>query len=211
MFFNKKKKEEKKLTSWTAPNGVVVHKDTSNCLRNLDGWNFFDIDKAEFRMDMYDREFDFEQKKILRLLIDHKVPCRAIAYIGLPADYMEEIRKVVLPQTESGMYEPVSFDEAELYKITHTDLDIEQFRYCLKAMLNGVYICDEIENVSIYPPVVFMEIAKASEYELNVCSMVHPDMDMSLFVEDVKRKIKKIENKGFARSVIGSFMNDIVK
>jgi hypothetical protein len=209
--FLKKKKEEKKVTSWTAPNGVVITKDTSNCLRNLDGWNFFDTDKGEFRIDMYDRAFDFEQQKILRLLIDHKVPCGAIAYIGLPSNYMEEIRSVVLPQMETGIYKAVTFDEAELYKITHTDLDIEQFRYCLKAMMNDVYICDEIENVSIYPPVVFMEIAKASEYELNVCNMVSPDMDMQLFVEDVKRKIKKIENKGFVGDVIRFAMTEIVK
>ncbi len=210
MFFKKKNKDNK-AASWEASNGVIVSKDTSNCLRNLDGWNYFDTDKGEFRMDINYREFNIEQKKILRLLIDHKVPCGAIAYIGLPAEYMEEIRRAVLPQSESGSYTPVPFDEAELYKITHTDLDIEQFRYCLQAMLNEVYICDEIENVSKYPIIVFMEIAKASEYELNVCDMVSPGMNLQLFVEDVKRKIKKIENKGNLSGKLGLIMDTLVK
>ena len=78
MFFNRKKKEPKQASN--------------NIIYNLDEQPVFDKTTAEFLMD-----FDAEQKKILRFMIDYMVPVEAIAYKGLPYKYMEQIRMAVLP------------------------------------------------------------------------------------------------------------------
>lgn len=163
------------------------NKVNANIIYNLDDQPVLDRSTGEFLMD-----FDFEQRKILRFLLDYNVEIRSFAYKGLPAEYMAEIKNFFVPENSFSQYaNNRDFDENAMYRLVHTDLDLEQFGFCITALNNGVDMCGEIDNITSYPISVFESVSHLSEFGINFCKEVSPGMDYHAFGVKVGEAIKK--------------------
>lgn len=159
-------------------------------LYNFDHQPVINTDTGEFLMD-----FDFEQQKILRQMIDWHIPIGSLAYRGLPAQYMNAILFFTRPDSHLGSTTFTKFDEGIMYKIVHTDLDIGQFTDCLLCLINGIDICGEVENVASYPHEILSLIARAATLKVNLCKRLKRDMDVYALSEEVEKLEKKAKQK----------------
>ena len=202
MFFNKNKKK---------------NDDVQNrFLVNLDGWEFFDTQTGEFQTGykkiegkvspvtggdvLREVSFNAEQKKILRCLIDNKIPVGAIAYTGLPADYMREILNILLPNG-SGENPTFRFSDEKMYQITHTDLTLNAFKCCLEGLKYDMYFCDEVDNIAQYPDTVFECLALGARENVNLSKYLAESSSVEDFYAEVKYRIRKNRSKRFHMSV----------
>ena len=140
--------------------------------------------------------FDETQKKILLLLMDHKVSVITFAYPTLPSQFYKAIQEAVLPLNPgTGDYVSYPFDEAILYRIVHTNMNLDQFNDCLLGMMNGIDMCKEIKNISQYPHEILNKVATMSIYGFNMCQDLDPDMDIEEFSLKVQSNMQKYRKK----------------
>ena len=158
---------------------------------NFDNQPVLNRDTGEFLMD-----FDADQKKLLRQLIDWKIPVGAFAYKGLPVEYIYKIYLVLQPyDIGNGTYSYTRIDENMLYRIVHTDLDIDQFGDCLAGAIYGIDMCSEIKNISSYPHEVLSLVADAASCGVDLCKKLSPNMDIYTLEAAVKRAYQKEKDK----------------
>lgn len=176
--------------------GKKKDKNTDNeelIIYNLDDEPVFNKMTGEFLQD-----FDYEQKKYLRLFIDHKVSVITFAYATLPWEFYKLIQEHILPfNGEKYLYN--NFDEAILYRIVHTNMTLDKFSDCLDAMMVGVDMCKQIREIGRYPREILNIVSSvAVNYGADLCSEISPDMDVDEFmlkVDKVRMKHKKKDDK----------------
>ena len=164
--------------------------------RNLDDQPVIDRSTGEFLMD-----FDFEQKNILRFLLDNGAEIRSFAYKGLPAEYMELIKNTIMPP---GYTSPREFDERIMYRIVHTDLSILQMEPCLDAMMHNIDMCSEIEDISRYHDHLLWGACMAAKRGVNLFGEFKPDMVAVEFGKKVNKAIEKNRKKEDRRRMMDS-------
>ncbi|MCR5670701.1 MAG: hypothetical protein K6G10_06815 [Butyrivibrio sp.] len=160
-------------------------------LYNLDGQPVINRDTGEFLMD-----FDEGQKKILRQLLDNRMPIGSFAYKGLPASYMNNIAITIAPyKNPDGGYSFTWYNEEILYKIVHTDLTLDQFNDCLTCMMHGIDVCEKIENISSYSHEILSLVAAAAREDVDVTDKVTPNLDIFAFSKDVQKILDNAKKK----------------
>lgn len=182
-------------------------------LYNFDKQPVLNTETGEFLMD-----FDVEQQKILRRLVDLMVPIGSFAYKGLPANLMAVIEEwidtliVVLANgsvapTHHDSFrnrdivsfkDPSHFNENIIYNIVHTDFDPEQMKYALIASEYGVDVCAEIEDVASFSALALALVSEGAKYGLNICDKIHQGtniFELSDYVDKHRQKYLKKEQQ----------------
>ena len=173
-------------------------------LYNFNKQPVINTETGEFLMD-----FDNEQRKILRRLLDRDVPIGSFAYKGLPATHMvvieEWLNRIGFDNYGSLHIPEHKWHENIICDIVHTDFAPEQMIWALEASEYGVNMCRDIEDVAGFTPYVLAQVTLGARYGVNLCDKVYHGMNPFEF----EKLAGKIEEEHLAKDARKSKLNDL--